>query len=378
MYSEVLNVVLEVTESPFGLFGYIDKDGAPGRALHDARRLGREPRSPKEHDLPARDMGRRAVGPGPSGKKAQLFQRDLRRTFPDGHVPIKRHISFPILYEGNVIGLFQVANRESGYSEEDIRKLGSIANYVAPILSARLLRQRHEDELRAKNDELIRFTYTVSHDLKSPLVTIRTFVGYLQQDALKGDSAAVDRDLSYIQTAADMMSRLLDELLELSRIGRKVNPPVEVPLQDVVKEALELVAGRLSVRGVRTEVTEEPVLLYGDRLRLVEVFQNLIDNAVKFMGDQRTPRVEVGAERVDGEIVLFVRDNGIGIDPRHQQKLFNLFEQLDPGSEGTGIGLALVRRIVEVHGGRIWVESSGPGQGATFRFTLARTRQQPA
>ena len=377
IYSEVLKVALEVMESPFGLFGYIDKDGAlvvpsvMGDVWDESQGPQKSMTFPR--DTWGDDIGARAIR-----EKKPNYSNEISASIPLGHVPIKRHISFPILYEGNVIGLFQVANKESGYSEEDIRKLGSIANYVAPILSARLLRQRHEDELRAKNDELIRFTYTVSHDLKSPLVTIRTFVGYLQQDALKGDAAAVDRDLSYIQTAAGMMSRLLDELLELSRIGRKVNPPVEVPLQEVVKEALELVAGRLSVRGVRTEVTEEPVLLYGDRLRLVEVFQNLIDNAVKFMGDQRTPLVEVGAERVDGEIVLFVRDNGIGIDPRHQQKLFNLFEQLDPGSEGTGIGLALVRRIIEVHGGRIWVESSGPGQGATFRFTLARTRQQPA
>ena len=129
-----------------------------------------------------------------------------------------------------------------------------------------------------------------------------------------------------------------------------------------MKEALDLVAGRIAERGVQVEVTEEPILLCGDRPRLVEVFQNLVDNAVKFMGDQPAPRVEIGVEPDGGETVFFVRDNGIGIDPRHQPKLFGLFEKLDPGSEGTGIGLALVKRIVEVHGGRIWVESEGPGR----------------
>ena len=238
--------------------------------------------------------------------------------------------------------------------------------------------RRKTKELQEKNDELTRFTYTVSHDLKSPLVTIRTFLGYLEQDIRKPDAAIVDKDLTYIRNAADKASRLLDELLELSRIGRKMNPPVEVPLQEVVKEALDLVAGRIAERGVTVKVTKDPIQLFGDRTRLVEVFQNLVDNAVKFMGRQRAPRVEIGVEQVGGETVLFVRDNGIGIDPQYQTKIFGLFEKLDPGTDSTGVGLALVTRIVEVHGGRIWVESEGPGKGATFRFTLAETKRKPA
>ncbi|MCX6571765.1 MAG: ATP-binding protein [Candidatus Aminicenantes bacterium] len=238
--------------------------------------------------------------------------------------------------------------------------------------------KRYEEELQAKNDELTRFAYTVSHDLKSPLVTIRTFLGYLEQDIRKPDAAIVDKDLTYIRNAADKASRLLDELLELSRIGRKVNPPVEVPLQEVVNEALELAAGRIAERGVTVKVTKDPIQLTGDRPRLVEVFLNLVDNAVKYMGDEPAPCVEIGVDEVGGETVLFVRDNGIGIDPQYQPKLFGLFEKLDPGTEGTGIGLALVKRIVDVHGGRIWVESEGPGKGATFRFTLAKTKRKPA
>jgi len=237
-------------------------------------------------------------------------------------------------------------------------------------------RKRAEEELKEKNDELVRFTYTVSHDLKSPLVTVRTFLGYLEEDIQKQDEAGVRQDFDHIRTAADRMSRLLDELLDLSRVGRKMNPPVQVPLQTVVKEALDLVAGRLAQGGVKVEVTEAPVLLHGDRPRLVEVFQNLVDNAAKFMGDQPAPRIEVGVDAGGGEPVLFVRDNGIGIDPRHQKKLFGLFEKLDPGTEGTGIGLAQVRRIVQVHGGKIWAESAGRGHGACFRFTLAKTSRE--
>jgi signal transduction histidine kinase len=235
--------------------------------------------------------------------------------------------------------------------------------------------RRNARELQEKNDELNRFTYAVSHDLRSPLVTIRTFQGQLEQDLRSQDAARIEMDLGYIRNAADKMSRLLDELLRLSRVGRIMNPSEEAPLQAIVKEALDLVAGRITGRGVRVDLTEEPVVLTGDRTRLVEVFQNLVDNAAKFMGDEPAPRVEIGVEQAGEELVLFVRDNGIGIDPRLQPMLFGLFHKLDPGSEGTGIGLALVRRIVEVHGGRIWVESEGPGKGTTFRFTLAKTRR---
>jgi len=235
--------------------------------------------------------------------------------------------------------------------------------------------RRKAKELQEKNDELNRFTYAVSHDLKSPLVTILTFQGQLEQDLRSQDAARIEMDLGYIRNAADKMSRLLDELLRLSRVGRMMNPSEEAPLQAVVKEALDLVAGRITARGVRVDLTEEPVVVTGDRTRLVEVFMNLVDNAAKFMGDQPAPRVEIGVEQVGEELALHVRDNGIGIDPRLQPMLFGLFHKLDPGSEGTGIGLALVRRIVEVHGGRIWVDSEGPGKGTTFRFTLAKTRR---
>ena len=112
-----------------------------------------------------------------------------------------------------------------------------------------------------------------------------------------------------------------------------------------------------------------PVVL-GDRVRLLQVYQNLIGNAVKFMGDQAEPRVEIGRRQDGTETVFFVRDNGMGIDPKYHDKIFGLFERLDVQVSGTGIGLQLVKRIVEVHGGRVWVESEGQAKGSTFCFTL--------
>ncbi|MCP4658144.1 MAG: hypothetical protein GY856_22260 [bacterium] len=225
-------------------------------------------------------------------------------------------------------------------------------------------------EVEAKNVELERFTYTVSHDLKSPLFTVEGFLGMLEKDAAAGDRERMDADMQYIRAATTKMGRLLEELLELSRIGRMVNPPEEVPLSELAREAVELVAGRIAERGVELVIPPEMPTVVGDRPRLLEVLQNLIENAVKFMGPQEKPRVEITAVEEQGETVCHVRDNGIGIDPRYHEKVFGLFDKLDPQVEGTGIGLALVRRIIEVHGGRVRVESEGEGRGSTFSFSI--------
>jgi signal transduction histidine kinase len=230
--------------------------------------------------------------------------------------------------------------------------------------------KRREEELKQKNAEMERFTYMISHDLKSPLVTVRTFLGYLEQDMEQGKADRVAKDMGFIRDATGKMGRLLEDLLEVSRVGRVMNPPVNVPFSDAVKEALQAVAGAISTRGVAVQVEGTPVTLFGDRPRLEEVWQNLIENAVKYMGDQPFPRIIVGVETVGPEKVFYVRDNGMGIDPRFQGKVFDLFEKLDAASEGTGLGLALVKRIVEVYEGRVWVESEGLGRGTCFRFTL--------
>ncbi len=230
--------------------------------------------------------------------------------------------------------------------------------------------QRLIDELETKNAELERFTYTVSHDLKSPLVTIRGFLGLVEKDALAGDFEQMKKDIRRIQDATEQMQRLLKELLELSRIGRLMNPSEEVSLTELAREATDLLAGQLLERGVAVVIAPDMPTVYGDRTRLLEIFQNLIDNTVKFMGEQPDPRVEIDADVHDTEVVCSVKDNGMGIDPTYHDKIFGLFERLNPDIDGTGIGLALVKRIVEVHGGRLWVESEAEGHGSTFSFSL--------
>ena len=257
----------------------------------------------------------------------------------------------------------------------DSERAVALSNRELEARAARLEAQERErarliSDLEAKNAELERFTYTVSHDLKSPLITVRAYLDSIGQDLEAGRHERIRDDLRRVATASDRMRELLDGLLKLSRVGRIVNPPEAIPLRDLAEEAVAIASGRLSSRGVAAVVAPDLPVVRVDRQRVLDVFVNLLDNAAKFMGDEPRPRVEIDARQEEGRVTVRVRDNGVGIAPDHQEKVFGLFERLNPSSEGTGLGLALARRIVEAHGGRIWVESEGPGRGACFCFTL--------
>jgi PAS domain S-box-containing protein len=233
-------------------------------------------------------------------------------------------------------------------------------------------RKRISAELENKNAELERFAYTVSHDLKTPLITINGFIGILEKEISANDKDRVTGHIEKISNAANTMGTLLNDLLELSRIGRVMDEPKTCDLSDIVRKALDQVVIRVQQQGVKITAGDMPEV-FGDEKRLVEVFVNLVENAIKFMGDQIAPQIQIGSVDKAGMICCYVHDNGIGIPPEFHEKIFSLFERLDASPEGTGVGLALVKRIVEVHGGEVWVESDGTGRGSSFLFTLPKS-----
>ena len=308
-----------------------------------------------------------------TGQLPYILNNNVQVELSDFHEPPHNYIhswlAIPMRTRGKIIGLIALDGKQKDQFNEHHAGLAvTFANQLAIALENASLfsdlqaeleiRKQLISELEGKNAELESFTYTVSHDLKSPLFTIQGFLGYLEQDALSDDRDRLKSDVQRITDATDKMQRLLNELLELSRVGRITNESVSVPLDELINEVVELVQGRLTERGVEIIVGENLPTVFGDKARLLEVLQNLIDNAAKFMGDQKEPRIEIGCEgEEDHKPILYVRDNGMGIAPEHYERIFGLFNKLDPKTEGTGIGLALVKRIVEVHGGRIWVQS---------------------
>ncbi len=224
-------------------------------------------------------------------------------------------------------------------------------------------------QLERTNAELERFNYTVSHDLKTPLITIRGYLGRLRSTIEDNRTDQAGNCLDRIDQASDHMGHLLDNLLHLSRIGRVVSPPRTAPLSEVVVAAIEL----LGEHHAQIQIAEPLPKVHADLDRLHEVFQNLLENAVRFTAGRSEPRIEIGCDGPDADSgwpVIRVSDNGAGFRPEYADRIFRLFEQLEPSAGSTGVGLAVVKRIIEIHGGRVWAESAGPDRGACFRFTV--------
>ncbi len=247
-----------------------------------------------------------------------------------------------------------------------------LADTIAQLKQEVGEREAVSSELESKNAELERFAYTVSHDLKTPLVTIKGFLGLLEQDLDANDLGRVKQDMEKLNQAADTMGQLLEELLELSRIGRVVGDLVTCSLTRIAHQAIQMTEAKAFELGAEIVVENMPEMSV-DRMRLTEVYQNLLENALKFMGDQSSPRIDIGSTEQNGQHCFYVRDNGIGIAPEYHDLVFGLFERLNVDIEGTGVGLALVKRIIDVHGGIVWVESKGAGQGTAVFFTLSES-----
>lgn len=234
-------------------------------------------------------------------------------------------------------------------------------------------------ELERSNTELEDFTYVVSHDLKEPLRGIEAFSSFLAEDYSDSLDEQGQRYVAVLRDSAVRMRDLIDDLLHLSRIGRTKPQLAKVEVSTLLEEVSGSLAFALKDKGVDLQVAGRLPAVVCDSVRIRQVFENLISNAIKY-NDLPNPTIEVGCHETDVAYTFYVRDNGPGVDERYHDKIFRIFQRLvlREEHEGTGVGLTICKKIVEAHGGRIWVQSDGPGKGSTFLFSIPATLKPSA
>lgn len=307
-----------------------------------------------------------------------------RKGLPEGHAAVIRELVVPILRDDQIKGILGIGNKSSEYNERD----ANVTSYFADIIWDVVERKRKEEylkdlnekleirvadrtkELEKANRELESFSYSVSHDLRAPLRHITGFIEMLKNEIKDKTDEKTDHYIDVISHSTVRMGQLIEDLLSFSRMKRMVMSRQTVNMDKLVDDILtefsdEIEKTKIDVKKKSLPETE------GDSAMLRIVFVNLISNAVKFTSKTSNPAMIIGSEMIDGENVYFVRDNGAGFDMRYSDKLFGVFQRLHSENEfeGVGIGLAMVRNIVERHEGRIWAESK-PGEGTCFFLVL--------
>jgi light-regulated signal transduction histidine kinase (bacteriophytochrome) len=228
-------------------------------------------------------------------------------------------------------------------------------------------------ELCRSNAELEQFAYIASHDLQEPLRMVASYTELLAQRYQGQLDERADKYIKYAVDGAKRMQRLVNDLLTFSRVGRNERPTQPTDLNEVVGTVLKNLGHAVSKSGATIETRNLPTVM-ADDVQIGQVFQNLIGNAIKFHAE-RAPHIRINAERTTGKWLCSVADNGIGIEAQYSERIFQMFQRLHDREtyEGSGIGLAIAKKIVERHGGKIWFESE-PGKGTTFFFTLAEDK----
>ena len=330
-------------------------------------------------------------GRGPTGTAIRIGQPSLCRNMltdprfaPWRAEALKRgyasSLVLPLMAEGRAFGALTIyARQPDGFSDDEVRLLTDLAGdlaYGVTALRVRAAKARAEEalrqtaeDLRRSNRDLEQFAYVASHDLQEPLRAVGGYVKLLQH---RFPDKLDDKARGYIAGAfegATRMERLISDLLAYSRVGTRGGEFDLANLDAVLEHAL----GNLetSIKSAQATITHDVLpALSVDATQIMQLFQNLIGNALKFR-DQQAQKIHVGAQRQEGRWIFSVRDNGIGIEPQYYEKIFQIFQRLHTRKDypGTGMGLAICKRIVERHGGTIWVESQ-PGQGSTFCFSI--------
>ena len=393
MYGEVLQVILEAMESKYGIFAYIDEDGAVV-APSMTREIWAECQIPDKSIRFPRETWGDAIWSRAIIQKRSLYSNEPGRV-PKGHVPITRALVVPVIYQGEVIGHFEVANKPSDYDERDLAFLENLADFIAPVLNARLQRDRKEQERKKLEDQLRQaqkmeavstLAGGIAHDFNNILTAIMGY-GQLAQMRLDPKSEGY-ADLKEVLQSANRAKSLIQQILAIGRSQEQERQPMQ--LKYVVKETLKFLKSTLpSTIEVREKWDQDIGIIDADPTQMHQVLMNLCTNAGHAMekdGGTLTISLQNEELRMKNEglglepgphLKLSVSDTGYGIAPEIRDKIFDPYFTTKAPGEGTGIGLSVVHGIVEQHGGAITVESE-PGKGSTFHVYLPLTQREEA
>ena len=308
-------------------------------------------------------------------RSAMVVQGDLsemERRYPN----LLRYPSVvlaPLIYRGELFGVLNArSSHVNAYEHKDAEMFSRVAAQITPAIANSLLYTdivRAQDDLARSNSDLEQFAYAASHDLQEPLRTITAYLGLVKERYSEDLDETAHEFMDFAIDGAERMQRLIADLLEYSRVGTQGRDMEPVNCSRVVDGVLNSLNEAIMSQKASIECSPLPII-NGDEAQLARLFQNLVGNALKFTGDD-DPRIQIWAELQGKDWVFSVKDNGIGIAPNYQERIFGMFARLHSRTQysGTGIGLALCSKIAQRHGGRIWVESE-VGRGATFRFNI--------
>ncbi|MBI5557565.1 MAG: PAS domain S-box protein [Deltaproteobacteria bacterium] len=402
LFDQVLDIVREGLASRHGVFGYIAEPGhlicpSLSKMLDECEVAGKCIHYPPEK---WKGLWARAL------REKSSFLTNEPSPVPAGHPPIRNNLAAPILFQGEVIGLLNLANKDRDYTDADRVLLETMAERIAPLLYAWVQKKLRGDEraeaeaalrktireLARSNKELEQFAYISSHDLQEPLRMVSVYTGLLRERYQGKIDDKANQYIAFAVEGAQRMQFLINDLLAYSRLSDDAREMKPTHVQEVLDTVVANL--RVALEEAGAKLTQDPLpVVTADGPQLAQLFQNLIGNAIKFRPSQVNAEIHVGASRIehvlgpaaaadgrglapssDGGWLFSVRDNGIGIDPCFSGRIFKIFQRLHTRERypGTGIGLGICRKIVERHGGRIWVESE-LGKGSKFFFTIPDT-----
>ncbi len=260
-------------------------------------------------------------------------------------------------------------------SKDELGVLSQSFNRMSEDLA--MAHEHLENEVKLRTQELESVVYTISHDLKSPVVSMQGMASILMEDYRDRLDEKGKHYLQRVIANANYMEEMIIDLLALSRIGRAHNAPEPAEVRSVIEKILDLHQERFAEKGIKVIVDPTLPQFTFDRTQMTALFQNLITNAAKFIGNQPRPRIEIGGEESGEWVQFYVKDNGIGIDPEYHGKVFGVFQRLkDMEVEGTGVGLSIVKKVIDLAQGKIWIESA-KGEGAAFFVRFPKTEKIP-